>query len=305
MSTGYIPLFQSLITGTLCGQWPDIGLWTIVLSMSDANGVVDVTPMFLAKVTGLPLAEVSACMKRFCELDPYSRTNTAGGARLIPIDEYRDWGWKIVNHAMYREKARKKMQQIEATASGRDADRKRLDRKPSPPSDVRRCPASPAESSADRLSDSDSDSDSDADKDKDTKIKRKNHDRRAAHADVPPEFLTMQAMYPKRAGGQRWADARKHINARLHEGSTWTQILDGTQRYADYCRGTRKERTEMVQQAATFVGENKGFEEAWALPLSKAEVIIEQNLNVSLAWLREREAIKDAKDGGDADAQAS
>ena len=32
MNTGYTPLFASLTTGTLCGRWPDSGLWPIVLS---------------------------------------------------------------------------------------------------------------------------------------------------------------------------------------------------------------------------------------------------------------------------------
>ena len=42
---GYTPLFSSLTTGTLCGRWQDIGLWPIVLSMADKDGVVDVTPV--------------------------------------------------------------------------------------------------------------------------------------------------------------------------------------------------------------------------------------------------------------------
>jgi hypothetical protein len=128
MSSGYVPIFGSLTTGTLCGVWPDVGLWPIVLSLSNKFGVVDVTTMYLAKVTGLPEPDVSACMKRFCAPDPYSRTSTEGGARLALIDSHRDWGWKIVNHGLYRERARKQMQQIAATESGRDADRQRLER---------------------------------------------------------------------------------------------------------------------------------------------------------------------------------
>ncbi len=151
--SGYTPLFDSLTTGTLCGRWPDIGLWPIVLSMCDRNGLVDVTPAYISGVTGLSIEEVVACMKRFCQPDPYSRSPAEAGARLALIDQHRDWGWKVVNHAMYREKARKQMQQIEFTASGRDADRKRIERERKANSVQSR----PAESSADRLSDSDSD----------------------------------------------------------------------------------------------------------------------------------------------------
>jgi hypothetical protein len=151
--SGYTPLFSSLTTGTLYGRWPDIGVWPIVLALSDKNGTVDVTPHYLAGVTGLPVADVIACMKRFCEPDPYSRSKAEGGSRLVLVDEHRDWGWKIVNHARYREKARKQAQQNEATESGRDAERKRAERTSS---GVRR---SPAKSGADRPSDADADAD--------------------------------------------------------------------------------------------------------------------------------------------------
>ena len=104
---GYTPLFSSLTTGTLCGKWPDIGVWPIILSLADRNGVVDVTPQYLAGVTGLPLADVVACMERFCGADPYSRTSDAGGARLELVDAHRDWGWRVINHYKYAEKARK------------------------------------------------------------------------------------------------------------------------------------------------------------------------------------------------------
>lgn len=121
--SGYTPLFSSLTTGTLCGKWPDIGLWPIVLSLCDRHGVVDVTPAYIASVTGLALDEVVTCMKRFCEPDPYSRTGTLGGARLELIDTHRDWGWRVVNHDMYREKARLKAKAEREVREGLNAAR--------------------------------------------------------------------------------------------------------------------------------------------------------------------------------------
>lgn len=117
--SGYTPLFDSLVKGTLCGRWPDIGLWSIVLSMSDKNGEVDVTPLYIAGITGLPVTEVVACMKRFCEPDPYSRSQVSEGRRLELIDTHRDWGWKIVNHKKYREKARLMAKNARETAERR------------------------------------------------------------------------------------------------------------------------------------------------------------------------------------------
>jgi hypothetical protein len=133
--SGYTPLFDTLTSGTLCGRWPDIGLWAVVLSMSDRHGIVDVTPTYIASVTGLPVDDVAACMERFCQPDKYSRSQEADGARLQLIDPARPWGWLIVNHSKYREKARKSSYDSARTASGLDAERKRMSR------DVPTCPA--------------------------------------------------------------------------------------------------------------------------------------------------------------------
>lgn len=120
---GYTPLFGSLTTGTLCGRWPDIGLWPIVLSLSDKHGVVDVTPAYISVVTGLPVGDVASCMKRFCEPDPYSRSASKQGARLVLLDEHRDWGWRIVNHGLYRERARLASKNAREIESGANAER--------------------------------------------------------------------------------------------------------------------------------------------------------------------------------------
>lgn len=122
--SGYAPLFDSLTTGTLCGKWPDIGLWPIVLAMADKHGVLDVTPAYISGVTGLIVGEVTACMARFCEPDPYSRTPTEDGRRLVLLDpERRNWGWKIVNHTLYRERARKMAFDARRAESGENAAR--------------------------------------------------------------------------------------------------------------------------------------------------------------------------------------
>lgn len=146
--SGYTPLFSSLTRGSLYGKWPDIGLWPIVLSLSDKNGLVDIHHRMLAGITGLPEDEVRACMERFCAPDPSSRSEEAGGARLVLVDEHRDWGWRIVNHGYYREKARLAAKNAREVESGREAERKayaRQQAKERPPvsaGDRRRPPAS-------------------------------------------------------------------------------------------------------------------------------------------------------------------
>lgn len=122
--TGYTPLFGSLTTGTLCGRWPDIGLWPIILALADRSGVVDVTPQYVAGVTGLALPEVVACMDRFCQPDPYSRSAAEDGRRLVLLaPNQRNWGWQIVNFGLYREKARLMAKSMREVESGQNRDR--------------------------------------------------------------------------------------------------------------------------------------------------------------------------------------
>jgi hypothetical protein len=94
----------------------------------------------------------------------------------------------------------------------------------------------------------------------------------------PPEFSELKLIFPKRAGSQPWANALKAIDARLREGHSWAEILDGARRYAAYIHATGKERTEHVLQAATFCGPSKRFLEPFDLPISTAEQRKESNL---------------------------
>jgi uncharacterized protein YdaU (DUF1376 family) len=115
-------------------------------------------------------------------------------------------------------------------------------------------------------------------------IKDRKLDRAATHPVEPDQFELLKAIYPKRAGSQRWEDAKKACNARLREGYIWQQILDGAQRYQDFCRHTGKERTETVLQAATFCGQNKEFENPWEIPATKADNQRDANVQASIAW---------------------
>lgn len=185
--SGYTPLFSSLTTGTLYGRWPDIGLWPIVLSLADKNGTVDVTPHYLAGVTGLQIESIVACMGRFCEPDPHSRSKAESGARLVLIDPQRDWGWRIVNHSKYREKARLMGKAEQERESGKNAERMR---------DRRR----PPKTAANPLSDSYADADSN--KEKKSEGEGKHAARAPAATRLPANFeLTDQRRAKAKAEG--------------------------------------------------------------------------------------------------------
>lgn len=128
--SGYTPVFDSVFTGTLCGKWPDTGLWVCLLAMADKNGVVDKTPQYISAVVGIGLDDLVACLERFMQPDPHSRSGDEQGRRLTRLDPGRAWGWKIVNHEKYREKARLQAKSAREVETGTNADRMRDRRGP-------------------------------------------------------------------------------------------------------------------------------------------------------------------------------
>lgn len=102
--------------------------------------------------------------------------------------------------------------------------------------------------------------------DSDTESERNKKPDRAAAQPESGEFAEIRREYPKRAGSQRWHDALGAYRARVREGTSPQAILLGVRRYAAFIRATGKERTEHVQQAATFLGKNRGYELPWHPP---------------------------------------
>lgn len=100
------------------------------------------------------------------------------------------------------------------------------------------------------------------------------------------EFIAFKSIYPSRAGSQPWRRAEKAANARLAEGHTWLEMHEGARRYAEFCRVTGKLNTEIVQQAATFLGPSKPFLETWTPPATKAETRLAGNLDAAAEFMR-------------------
>lgn len=103
------------------------------------------------------------------------------------------------------------------------------------------------------------------------------------------EFEELKRVYPKRGGDQGWAEALRRCSAHLKRGTGWSEILEGAARYAHYCRETHNEGTQYVKSAAVFCGPDKHFEKPWNPPLTKGEVVREQNIDASLQWLEQQE----------------
>ena len=87
-------------------------------------------------------------------------------------------------------------------------------------------------------------------------------------ADDPPWFQAIRAAYPARAGDQDWPRALRGCHARLQEGHTAEELLEGANRYRAFVEATAKVGTEYVKQAGTFFGTGKAFMLPWALPVA-------------------------------------
>lgn len=158
--SGYTPLFDSALDGTLFGKWPHTGIWTCLLSQMDKRGIIDKHPNLLAAKIGVPVDLLLSCISDFMQPDPGSRTPDHEGRRLELLEPgKRDWGWRVLNHQLYREKARKSAYDTARTESGKDRERKADKRSAS-----RDVPTRPDASRDVPLSDTDTNSDSKANK---------------------------------------------------------------------------------------------------------------------------------------------
>ena len=116
--SGYTPVFNTVLDGTLYGKWPHTGIWVCLLSQVDKHGNIDMVPALLAAKIGVSVEILIQTIHDFMEPDPGSRTKVADGRRLELIDPAaRDWGWRVINHEVYRQRARSK----EQVADGRNA----------------------------------------------------------------------------------------------------------------------------------------------------------------------------------------
>lgn len=147
--SGYTPVFDSVFQGTLCGKYPDLPVWLVLLALQQRGGIIDAHPSYIATVSGLPQADIELAIQHFCEPDPASRTPDNDGRRLVAL-EGKGFGWRVVNHERYRQKARKQEYDEKRTESGADAERKRAERAasrtvPPCPTESRLLPLSDAE----------------------------------------------------------------------------------------------------------------------------------------------------------------
>lgn len=127
----FAKIFQSIYDSSIAEDWRVRVVFQDMLVLADADGIVDVTPEALARRTNLPLEMVREAIPKLESPDPSSRTPDNEGRRIVRLEAHRQWGWRIVNFAKYRESASKDMLRM-AEADRKRAYRAKYGKHPSP-----------------------------------------------------------------------------------------------------------------------------------------------------------------------------
>lgn len=99
----YGKIFDSIYDGTLRADWKALITFQQLIILAGPDGVVDMTAHAIHGRTGIPLDIIEHGLKVLAEPDPHSRSSEHEGRRIVLLDEHRQWGWKLVNHAYYRD----------------------------------------------------------------------------------------------------------------------------------------------------------------------------------------------------------
>lgn len=102
-------------------------------------------------------------------------------------------------------------------------------------------------------------------------------------------FLEFKLAMPDRAGDPNWSGAKRAANARIREGYTPTQFINGARRYKAYCDATDSTATQYVKTASAFLGPDKHFLKDWDPPKNKAERRLTSNLSAAEEFMRRTE----------------
>jgi hypothetical protein len=100
----YAKLYRQMYEGTLVapGNWEVLVTFQQLLILADCEGVVDMTPDAISRVTTIPPMIITKGIAALEQSDPNSRTPDEDGRRIVRLSDTRPWGWRIVNHAKYR-----------------------------------------------------------------------------------------------------------------------------------------------------------------------------------------------------------
>jgi len=99
----FAKIFSQIFDSSIADNWKVRHVFEDMLKLADIDGVVDMTHESIAARTRMPTEIIYEAIAELEKPDPRSRTPDANGARLVLIDEHRNWGWIIVNYQKYRD----------------------------------------------------------------------------------------------------------------------------------------------------------------------------------------------------------
>jgi hypothetical protein len=115
----YGKIFDSLWKGSMRGKCDVQLVFIHLICNCDQDGNCDYLPQVIADDTGMTLEHVQIAITELEAPDPLSRTPDEQGRRIVRLSTQRSWGWRIVNHILYRDKL------SEAWKKERNAERQR------------------------------------------------------------------------------------------------------------------------------------------------------------------------------------
>lgn len=117
--------------------------------------------------------------------------------------------------------------------------------------------------------------------------------RRLGKTTIEPEwFADFKNRYPERSGGMNWRAAIRAASARIADGHTPAEFLEGADRYRAFAKASGNFGTVYVKQPATFLGPDKHFLEPWRPPATKADVRLSQNLTAADEFMARTDAMQ-------------
>src|SRR5690242_19526585 len=99
--TGFTKLFQDIVTSTIWRE-PDTTriVWVTMLALADKDGFVSSSVPGLAAMANVAMPKTIEALATLMSPDKWSRSKEYEGRRIAEVDG----GWKILNHAKYRDK---------------------------------------------------------------------------------------------------------------------------------------------------------------------------------------------------------
>lgn len=98
----FAKIFAQILDSTIAENYNNRHVFMDLLVLADIDGCVNATAEAIARKTNAPLDVVVRAIEFLSQPDEHSQNKECEGRRLVPIQEGRNWGWRIVSYAKYR-----------------------------------------------------------------------------------------------------------------------------------------------------------------------------------------------------------